>query len=180
MASVLRWSFDAQFPPHLRRRSPALFFVGRREIECRFTVQSADAGWARPARLRLRDELRFESGISSGRRIAARLKGSSHYSIAVAGPLRTDRPGQPADAGRRTELGLGRSRAAGRALQGAGRIAEGCIGGVSAAAPAGQPSAHGTAAPHACRRCRNPRPLGAMAQTTRAADLVAAPAPLRT
>jgi len=52
MASVLRWSFDAQFPPHLRRLSPALFFVSPREIECRFTGQSADACWARTARFR--------------------------------------------------------------------------------------------------------------------------------
>ena len=52
MASVPRWSFDAQFPPHLRRLSPALFFVSPREIECRFTVQSADACWAHAARFR--------------------------------------------------------------------------------------------------------------------------------
>lgn len=52
MASVLRSSFDAQFPPHLRRLLPALFFVIPREIECRFAVQSADACRACTARFR--------------------------------------------------------------------------------------------------------------------------------
>lgn len=126
------------------------------------------------------DELRRRPGNASGRRTVARDKGSRHYSIAVAGLLREDRPGQPVDAGCRAELGLGRSRTPGRSLQVARRIAEGGVGCVAAAAPAGQPSTDGTAAPHAGRRRRDPRSIRALAEATRAVDLRAAFAPLTT
>ena len=77
MASVLRWSFDAQFPPHLRRLLPALFFVLPREIECRFAFQSPDARSARNARFRFETscdegpELQREDGSPRERRGAA-------------------------------------------------------------------------------------------------------------
>ena len=77
MASVLRWSFDAQFPPHLRRLLPALFFVPPREIECRFASQSPDVRSAINARFRFEtscDEspgLQREDGSPRERRGAA-------------------------------------------------------------------------------------------------------------
>jgi len=77
MASALRWSFDAQFPPHLRRLSPALFFVLPREIACRFAFQSPDACSARTARFRFETscdenpELQREDGSPRERRGAA-------------------------------------------------------------------------------------------------------------
>jgi len=77
MASVLRWSFDAQFPPHLRRLSPALFFPRPWEIERRFASHSLDACATRAARFRFETscdespDLQREDGTPRERRGAA-------------------------------------------------------------------------------------------------------------
>lgn len=99
MANVLRWSFDALFPPHLRRLLPALFFVVPPEIECRFASQSSDARSTCAARFRLetscdaRPETLREGGPSRERRGAAITRSQllDHYEqIAQASQLMLD------------------------------------------------------------------------------------------